>query len=248
MTKINDQYKNMKQIYFLILFLFSIPLFSQGIRVKISGEIKSDSVLVENVHVYNKTSNRGSISNAKGKFQISVRLKDTLLFSNIQYAKRSVIISKNHLERNFIRVSLNQSTNDLEEIVVRNMASSLGLPNADKEPLAPTERQINYYKKGGALNNIYGWATGDKKKLKKLQKMKDADDEDFEKRMIIVDVREQFPDEIFINTLKIPEDRIDAFIYYCIDDNFMFLFSKKRNIEIIDIFINNRESFLKTKQ
>lgn len=231
-----------------MIFLFSVQLFSQGIRVKVSGEVKSDSIAVENVHIYNKSSNRGTISNANGKFQISVKLNDTLLFSNIQYAKRRVIISKRHLERNYIKVSLTQSTNDLEEIVVRNMASSLGLPNADKEPLAPTERKINYYQKGGALNNIYGWASGDKKKLKKLQKMKDADEEDFEKRMIINDVREQFPNEIFVNTLKIPEVRIDDFIYYCLDDNFMFLFSKQRHIEIIDIFINNRESFLKTKQ
>lgn len=237
----------MKQLSFLVLFLLSAQLFSQGIRVKLSGKIMSDSTAVENVHIYNKTSNRGTISNTNGNFQVSVKLRDTLLFSNIQYAKRSVIISKKHLEKKFIAVSLHQSTNDLEEIIVHNMASSLGLPNAGKEPLKPTERKINYYKKGGTLNNIYGWVSGDKKKLKKLQILKDADEEDFEKRIIIMDVREQFKDEFFIKTLNIPEERIDPFIYYCLDDNFMFLFSKSRYIEIIDIFIKNREAFLRTK-
>lgn len=238
----------MKQLYILLFSLISIQLYSQGIRVKVKGEIKSDSIPVENVHIYNKTTNRGEISNANGIFQISVRLNDTLLFSNIQYVKKKVIISKKHLERKFITVSLSQSTNELEEIVIHNMAKSLGLPNADKEPLEPTERKINYYSKGGTINNLYGWISGDKKKLKKLQRLKDSDDEDFEKSMIIMDVREQFQDAFFIKSLNISEERIDSFIYYCLDDNFMFLFSKERYIEIIDIFIKNREAFSKIRQ
>jgi CarboxypepD_reg-like domain len=238
----------MKRLYLLALFLFSIQLYSQELRVKITGKIKSDSTFVENVHIYNKTTNRGTISNAKGVFQIFVKSSDTLFFSNILFAKKSMIVNKKQIEKKFMAVSLNPSTNELEEIIIYNMAKSLGLPNADKEPLEPTERKINYYTKGGALNNIYGWLSGDKKKLKKLQTLKDADDEDFEKSLLIVDVRDQFQNEFFTKTLNITEENINDFISYCIDDNFIFLFSKERYIEIIDIFIKNRDAFLNSKQ
>ncbi len=238
----------MKLLPLLALFLFSFQLYSQKLRIKITGEIKSDSTYIENVHIYNKTTNRGTISNAKGVFQIFVKSNDTLLFSNILFAKKSMIVNKKQIEDKFMAVSLNPSTNELEEIIIYNMASSLGLPNADNEPLEPTERKINYYVKGGALNNIYGWMSGDKKKLKKLQKLKDADDEDFEKSLIIIDVRDQFQNDFFIKTLNISGDSISNFIYYCIDDNFIFLFSKKRYIEIIDIFIENRDAFLNSKK
>jgi carboxypeptidase-like protein len=238
----------MKRLYLLALFLFSIQLYSQELRVKITGKIKSDSTFVENVHIYNKTTNRGTISDAKGVFQIFVKSSDTLFFSNILFAKKSMIVNKKQIEKKFMAVSLNPSTNELEEIIIYNMAKSLGLPNADKEPLEPTERKINYYTKGGALNNIYGWLSGDKKKLKKLQTLKDADDEDFEKSLLIVDVRDQFQNEFFTKTLNITEENINDFISYCIDDNFIFLFSKERYIEIIDIFIKNRDAFLNSKQ
>jgi len=238
----------MKQLSLLALFLFSTQLRSQELRVKIMGEIKSDSTFIENVHIYNKTTNRGTISNAKGVFHIFVKSNDTLLFSNILFAKKYIVVNKKQIENKFITVSLNPSTNELEEIVIFNMASSLGLPNADKEPLEPTERKINYYTKGGALTNLYGWLSGDKNKLKKLQILENADDEDFEKSLIIIDVRDQFQNEFFIDTLNISEESISDFIYYCLDDNFIFLFSKERYIEIIDIFIENRDAFLNSKK
>ena len=56
---------------------------SQENRVLISGEIKNDSVPIENVHIINKSSQKGTITNRIGQFKISVTDKDTLMISDI---------------------------------------------------------------------------------------------------------------------------------------------------------------------
>ena len=110
----------MNQLYLFILLslLLSIPCLGQKNGVLISGEVMNDTIAVENVHVINKNSNKGSVSNKLGQFKISVNDKDTLIISDIQYQNKIIIINQDHLLKKFIIINLMELTNELDEVIV----------------------------------------------------------------------------------------------------------------------------------
>ena len=124
------------------------------------------------------------------------------------------------------------------------MAKSLGLPNADKTPLKPTERKLNYIKKGGNLDKIYAWISGNKKSLKILQKHLDEDDKIIETNLNIQMIRNHFTDAFFINTLKIPKENIDGLINFCLPKGIVFVFERERYLEVIDLLIQHKDRYL----
>ena len=61
---------------------------TQGKRLTISGRIISDAPSIENIHILNINSNKGTISNINGNFSIPVKENDTLVISGIQFYKK----------------------------------------------------------------------------------------------------------------------------------------------------------------
>ena len=88
----------MKKLYFILIIFATIKLNAQEVRKAISGKVQFNSVGIENVHVINKTSNRGTISNKNGAFKITVKENDTLQFSDIQFKTKTIIITKQDLQ------------------------------------------------------------------------------------------------------------------------------------------------------
>ena len=235
----------MKKVYFIIFLLSAIQMNSQSDHIILHGIIFNDSLAIDNVNIVNKTTNKGTVSNRAGKFQISVKENDVLQFSNIQYLTKKIKVNKTHIKKKVIEIYLTQKTNELQEVVVHNMAKSLGLPNADKEPLKPTERKINYYTKGGMISQLYGAISGEKKKLKILQKHLDEDERKLNNELDVNMIRTHFKDEFFINIVKIKLENIDEFITHCLPFNIANLFYKERYLEVVDVFITQSETYYK---
>ncbi len=253
---------------FLFALIFTLKLSAQERTVVLSGKILSNSLAIENVHVINKTSQRGTLSNALGAFIIYIKEKDTLIFSDIQYIYKIIIINKNHLKNRKITIKLMQKNNQLPEVIVQNMSKSLGLPNADKKPLNKLERNLNAYsqksvpmvfldallldpilglfmeRRGGGIDNIYNVVSGNRKRDRKLKKLVDSDKE-YEIRLENIQIiREHFTDDLFINSLQIPKDHINNFIDFCIPKGIEELYKKQRYLDIMDVFIQNKENYL----
>ena len=111
---------------------------AQSKRIVIQGNIISDSASVENIHIINKTSNKATTSDFKGRFRIPVRVNDTIVFSAVHFENKTFIINKAHLKNETIAVSIKSAVNQLHEVKIqksKNMAGSLGLRNANKKPL-----------------------------------------------------------------------------------------------------------------
>ena len=237
----------MKKIY-LILFFFTSMLSAQDDRINLRGIVFNDSLAIDNVNIVNKTTNKGTVSDRAGKFQISVKENDILQFSNIQYHTKKIKINKTHIQKKVIEIYLTQKTNELQEVIVHNMAKSLGLPNADKESLKPTERKINYYDKGGMITQLYGLISGDKKKLKILQKHLDEDGKILNDKIDVQMIRNQLNDDFFINTLHISKENIDGLIYFCLPYGIVFAFENDRDLEVMNILIQHKEAYLKHEE
>jgi len=260
--------------YFKIIFIFYwlvglTDTYSQTDQVLIHGNLTNDSIATGNVTIINKSLKTGVISNPKGEFKILVKVGDTLVFSSLQFFNKSITIHKNHIKNKEISIHLIEKTNKLPEIVVQNMAKSLGLPNANKKPLDKLDRNLNAYsqkstpvvfldalllgpilnnipfikQRKGSIDDIYNIVSGHRKKDRKLKKLIDSDKQTALYQEYKKNIRAHFKDEFFEETLDISIEKIDAFINYCFPKNIVYLFNKARYLEIMDIFIAESKTF-----
>ncbi len=257
--------KRYQFFYSIILFIFSFQIYAQNERTRITGEIKNDSLPIENVHIINMSSNRGNLSNENGEFQISVKENDTLMFSDIQYLIKKIIVSQDHIINKKLNIKLEFNTNKLDEIVIfknKQSTNPLGLPNADKKPLNQIERKLNYYSQEstpivilamllgqrGGIEDLYNIISGNRKKHRKLKALMDQDETDAFNKIKVEEIRTHFKDDFFLQTLHIPQYNISDYIHYNISNGIISLFEKERYLEMVDIFIKNEADYLQSIQ
>ncbi len=221
--------------FFLIFSLIAINASAQSIFSKLEGKVTNINKGVPDVHVMNISSNRATITDAEGLFSISTKLNDTILFSAVQYKRKTLVVSRAMLESRSIIVPLEEFINELDEVVVRPfnlsgdlsrdmnslnkekvyVASTLGLPNAYVKPMTQSERKLNEATTGGGLvpiNPIINAISGRTKYLKKVVATQN-------RYARTNRVREYYADSLFVKYLKIPENKIDDFMYFCEVDN-----------------------------
>ena len=222
-----------KNRLFLIVFLF-VSSYSGAQSIfsdRLEGQVLSEGKGIEDVHVMNTSRNRATITNANGEFAISANVNDTILFSAVQYTKKTLVVSSAMLESTRIIVTLEEFVNELDEVVLRPYdlsgdlsrdmgqiktgqivtASTLGLPNAYVKPITQAERKLHEATTGGSgipLNPILNAMTGRTKYLKKVLARE-------KKYARTGRVREFYADSLFVKELKIPETKIDDFMFYC---------------------------------
>ncbi len=109
----------MNQLNLIIILFFTLHLSAQSEQVIIHGTITNDSIILENIHVFNINSKKGAITNIKGKFKIAVQLNDTLIFSGIQFYSKKLQITNQIIERKFIQIDLLQKINTLAEVEIK---------------------------------------------------------------------------------------------------------------------------------
>ena len=78
--------------YLVVLFIVISQIgMAQYIERKVlKGRIVADSIEVENLTVFNITSNIGVVTNADGKFSIKARATDTLYIQGISYESKNM--------------------------------------------------------------------------------------------------------------------------------------------------------------
>jgi len=81
------------------------------------GKVTSKSD-VENIHVINSTAQEFSVTDKNGEFKIPVKLRDTIVFSSIQYKLKEIIVTRQMIENKAVLVKLDEQINVLDEVVV----------------------------------------------------------------------------------------------------------------------------------
>lgn len=269
----------MKRVLLIISFLFTISMIGQNSRTKIIGKAENDTISVENAHVINLNSNIGTISNEKGYFEISVKVNDIIQISEINHKTKTIVIDKSYINTGILIVNLEVIVNELDEIIIDNQkitkginSISLGLPNAEKNPLNKLERNLNHYsqkspsrvfldalilspilnalpypyflkpRKGG-IDDIYNMISGNRKEHRKLKKLTDQDKLREFNQKEINNIRTHFKDDFFIKNLDLREDKINSFIEFCLPKNIIEYFNHQMYIEIIDVFVKEINNF-----
>ncbi|WP_459213054.1 carboxypeptidase-like regulatory domain-containing protein [Aquimarina rhabdastrellae] len=217
---------------FLILFI-TIGQAQSLSRVLIDGKVNAAiDDIVEGIVVLNISSKKGTVTNAKGEFKISAAEGDKLEIIAVQYEKVTIAVDKSIIDNRRITIFLNETINELEEVVVRpydllgNVAVDIQKIKID--PLIKPdldERQIG----------IDQWALGDNPTLeniildkddminginfvnlfklvvksKKSKAKKELKNQDIDSK-----IRNLYNDHFFKENLKIKSDKIDEFIFF----------------------------------
>jgi hypothetical protein len=103
----------------LFAFLLSQSIFSQSIERKIlKGRIIADSIEVENLTVFNISSNIGAVTNVDGKFSIKARATDTLYIQGLSYDSKKYVLTDKDFWREELEIRLHIKVTELNEVEV----------------------------------------------------------------------------------------------------------------------------------
>lgn len=246
----------MKFTRYLFL-LFPIITFSQSL---LKGEI-ANSGDNEGIHVFNKTFQKYTITDANGGFEIEVKQNDTIVFSAIQYQLKQLVITKKVLSEDYLYILLEDQVNELDAIYIKPKlsgdlladtqriktkelftAKTLGLPNAHVKPPTASERKLYTATHSGGgiipVDAIINAITGRTKMLKRhvqLERKANLENKVY---------------SIFENTMyydfRIPKTKLYDFLYYASSDElFSQVVKTKSNIIIYDFLKNKSKAYLK---
>lgn len=163
----------MKKLLFILPFIMlSSDLLSQQIeRVEVQGKIIVTDNDIEGVTVYNKTTEKGTITDFEGNFTIVAGLNDRIEFSALQLKNFVVIVDEGIVNQRRMTIFMVDDINKLPEVVVTpydlsgnilvdaNRVRTLNLPfelNMGSEPIDLTTD----YK--SAVNNPFVKGAGGK--------------------------------------------------------------------------------------
>ena len=242
----------MKQILLIITFLFSLSAISQDDgRVILRGKVLYRNVNVPNENVINATSEMATITNENGEYAIRVKVDDELVFSALNYQIEIVKVTEEILRNNRLVIEVNEKVTELEEVVVTPEQQERFLQVKNKILKEEFEYEID---RSSEVENI-GLSQSERgmqnglnfvgiyKALAKALKRNKSEEKAPLKMSDVM--RQVYDDEFFVVDLQLPQDKIDAFLFYC--DTKMptqSLLKKENEFELIEFLVTESQIFL----
>ena len=200
-------------------------------------------------NVINNTSQEATITNEDGEFEIKVKLNDRLLFSSVQYQIRSLIISKEILQKSRIVIDVNEKVTELDEVVVgpENTEKFLDLKEEEFKKIDynfdKSTRIENQILQSGRFNNGINFINLYKAIAKTNTQEEESMSLSYKPSNLL---REVYDDSFFISNLGIPKEKISEFLLFC-DEKFpsKFLFKKSNEFQLIDFLVKQSDKFKK---
>ena len=179
---------------------------------------------LENTHIINLTTTKGTISNYRGEFRIEVALGDTLYFSEIGFHSKKLIVSQQMLDIQNI-IKLITQNYKLDEVVVTPYDLT-GILEVDvKNLISINERRVvrigglktsselgrNIHEKPSVFQpvdfiyNIFGDRPKEMRKLKKLEEQNQVRDLLYQK----------YDREFLMETLDLSRKQIESILKHC---------------------------------
>lgn len=221
-----------------------------GERRLLKGKVLYRNVSVSNENVINSTSEKATITNDQGEFGIRVKVGDELIFTAVNYQLKIVKITQEILDNNRLVVEVNEKITELDEVIVtpEDQERFLKLKN---EEFKEYEYEID---RGTEVENVAlsrserGMTDGVNfvNIFKAIFKSKENTEETGSKLLVSDVLRQVYDDEFFVMDLKLPQDKIDAFLIYCNTRMpAQSLLKKENEFQLIDTLVNLSKSFLK---
>ena len=220
----------MKKNITFLFFLFSLTQAvsaQTGIEKSIKGQITADTIPLSGINIINTSNKINSVSDQYGNFSITAKEGDILNFSAVDYEPLRKIIKRQEFNLGNIVVNMTAISIELKDVIVNGhpeiSPENLGIISRDQVKLTTAERRLQTagdFKPihllgllGGllAVDPILNAINGRTKRLKKEVTLE-------KKEFLMVKLESLFEDKYYIETLRIPEELIKGFQYYCIED------------------------------
>jgi hypothetical protein len=201
----------------------------------LQGYVTIDSIPVGGVTILNLTQNTTAKSNEYGFYVIKAKPTDTLIISSSTTGTHRYFLLPSDFEKPRLETNLSIAVNLLKEVEVTEYKSinaiSLGIIPADFKRYTPAEKEVdaatNWTANGGfSFDPILNFLSGRTKKLKKNLATE-------RKYHDFVRVQSVYRDEYYIETLKIPEEKIAAFQYFLADDPVFMTAVRSKNQKML---------------
>lgn len=212
----------------LLLFFIFFPsvVLSQNDSI-VNGKIVSESSLLEGIHVINLSKRNGDITDARGYFQIKAKVSDTLQFSAVNLKATRYVMKQSDFSNDLLLIKMESLITELEEVAIINYkninAVALGIVPANQKTYTPAERKLaaaedfKWYSPlliplggmsvDGLINSISGRTAMLKKELVVERK-----------EILQAKTSDYFERKYFIETLKIPDEYVDDFLFYIVEN------------------------------
>lgn len=219
----------------MIFFMFTIGsnIYAQE-PVLLEGEIKAGNSNIEKIHVINLSLEKGVVTDTEGKFKIFARVNDSLYVSSVQFQNKTLVVSEEMIKSGNLYITLEDKVNELAEVMIDDIKLSGHLAN-DLGKISITEvetkyklqnrlntfiekdRELNPYVKpvasGGIRIDKIAGAVIDKLSKDKKEPKTYTSKELANKSIAIVGY------EFFRENLKLQENEICNFVYFCTEDS-----------------------------
>lgn len=241
----------MKNLLFIVSFLFLsvIAIAQEDNRQLIRGQVIYRGSNVVNENVFNSTTEIGTITDSDGRFSIRVKAGDQLVFTAVNYQLMVFKVTEEILSKNRLVVEVTEKVTELDEVVVspENQEKFLEVKN---EKFKEFEYEID---RGTEVENVAYLSQNDRVTdrinfvniFKAIFSAKEKEEEDDKKPILLSEVlRQVYDDEFFVSDLKLPQDKIDAFLLYC-DDRMatQSLLRKENEFQLIDFLVTHSKTF-----
>lgn len=243
-------------------------------RVEVSGRIIVQTNDVDGVTVFNTSSNMGTITNEKGEFKISVTLNDILEISALQFENFTVKIDEKILKNRFLTVYLVEKINKLDEVVITPYDMLTGNLITDVESVKTFNPDLDaiYFGvaeiyafdftddyKSGVENeimrqdqfyngvNVIGVLGGLLKPIFNKKNKKEETDQEYLPSVYnkTKDITDVYGKQFIVNTFRIPESRVEAFVAFVNANNFdQDLLNDNNEVQLIEHLFAQSQKFL----
>ena len=173
------------------------------------------------VNISNKTN---TISGNGGYFKIKAKINDTIMFSAIHLVGKKHVVTKKDFGKDLLFIKLEIYTRHIKEIMVTNAdditAESLGLVPKGQKKYTPAERRLktagDWAGNGvdGALLSLDPLINGLTGRTKQLKAELEVERKEFLQNKI----NANFDSEYIMNQLHIPEEYVEGYVFYIVED------------------------------
>ncbi len=244
-------FESMKNlIYFALLICCGLHTIAQGNdRELLRGQVLYRGSNVVNENVINSTTGLATITNDDGRFMIRVKAGDQLVFTAVNFQLKIITVTQEIIDNKRLVVEVTEKVTELDEVVVspENQKKFLEVKN---EKFKDFEYEID--RSSEVVNvaesqSVRGMRDGlNFVNIFKALFQSGKNDEIERKPLKVSEVlRQVYDDEFFVVDLRLPQDKIDAFLLYC-DDKMgsKDLLKKENEFELIDLLVTHSKTFL----
>lgn len=207
-------------VFSLVVHQFS---FSQTEK-RIKGKVLCDNFLLQKVDVINKTSKINTTTDEKGEFIIQAKANDSLYFYAKEFYLKKIKLTSDQMDQNNLVVLMFKIPEELEEVVIRTVATSGISWEGDKKYKQEKRDELALYKNAnrlktgvydGTIENGMDFGRIGKMVLDLFIKEKEKPKEKVPEIEFATLAKNTCDEKFYIETLKLKPDEVDLFLQFC---------------------------------